>query len=113
MEVGQDDVAQHRLQREHREQAIQARLRTRLVEPTEGQAKFECQPLEAGGLRLFTRVARRLRERQPGCLGGGDSSVQVAAHRPDAFLVSRGVETEPAGRANWLEQPITLLPGPQ
>ena len=48
-EVGQDDVAQHRLQREGGEQAVQGSLRARLVQPIERGPQISRESREAGG----------------------------------------------------------------
>jgi hypothetical protein len=96
-EVRQEDVAQHGLKREAREQPVDGCMCAGLVEPVERFPEVCGQRHDARGLAYVAGFAGRLRKRQSRGLRGGDTCIQVAAHRPNAALVGSGVEAKAAG----------------
>ena len=107
-EVRQESLFEHDVHGEGREEAIEGRLRRRIVER-----------LERRGKRGRRVGQRRLRE--PGPVGDDEprrlccreAPVEVRAHLQDAADVLVAVETKPPTRALGSEQAVTALPGAQ
>jgi hypothetical protein len=98
-EVGEErqhDVAQDRVERERREQAVERALGRGFVEPVQGGAQLGREPVEVGRRRRGDgrrghRGRRRRREARGH--GRGVAALHVVEHPADARLVGGGVET--------------------
>lgn len=112
LQVRQDDVAQHGLDAERREQAVDDGLSLDVVEALE-----RLPELGAGGGQRVVGLGRRRADGgaqgHPGGDGRGVPLGEVPLHGAHARLVARAVEPEPALGALRGEQPVAALPHPE
>ena len=111
-QVGQDDLAEQRVDGRHGEQPVEDRLRPRLVVAVERVG--EIVPHRLGAERHRCRsVADPRPQREGRRLGGGQAVGDVLAHDTHALDVRGRVEAQAAGRAHGTKEPVTALPRAQ
>ena len=119
-EIRQQNVAEHRGEREVGHEPVQGGLGGWLVEGVQGLPEVTGQltrrrPLtvRAGGpatIRLGPAVLAEHRSRR---FGGRQPAGEVGLHPPDPRLVRLGVQPEAARRAHRLQEAVAALPRPQ
>ncbi len=113
VQVGQHGIAQHGVERERGEQAVERGMGRGLVELVErvAQRRGECSRLRRGG--IVERCVAGLEQGQAGALRRGDARIEMPDHPAHAALVLVAVEAEAALGPRWRQQPVATLPGPQ
>ena len=99
VQVGDEKIAQERVEAQGRERPVENRLCRGLVEALERfceGARVRRRRVRSGAL-----VASPF-EREPGCLSSGKALILVGAHAPDSLFVRLRVEPKTAGRTGRL-----------
>src|SRR3954452_21188749 len=110
VQVGEDDLAEERVEAHRAEQRVEHRLRVGLVEVLEGRAEVSSRGAGVeDGRAWFGEALRRERGRFRRC----DAFGQVPLHAQHSLEVVSAVEPESARRTRRLEKPVAALPGAQ
>ena len=112
VQVRQRDVGHDRVDGRHREQPVEDRLGTRLVEGGEGVGQLAAcgVDLERGAERFGGPVVRRA---SAAASAGSQALREVSLHAAHPRKLIERVEAQAAGRAHGVKQAVAALPGAQ